>query len=694
MDIGDVMLPRIIYVLLGSFCIQHHASAAVLEWPNASSFFCSASLQACINSAAPGDVVEIVTLAPTILNQNILINRAITLRSGVATRARFQGGSITVDASAPGTTYTTLSHLDLSNTTITVNSGSANPSDEQTVELDQLRIRQTSPTYAITLSTAAAPSQKHVFITYLNYYGNNAIQNTGVAQNIDHVIADSNFHVTTGNIDLINESALNAGSQVRIQRNRFETPVALPNYIYIRVRSQTAGSAPASGTVGIAIDRNEFLRAGAILMNEGLHPITARVGNNTFVDTSFTLSTANLSASSGNLIRMANNIVVRGQARLNSPPTSTLHTVANNLYFGVLPAEMPPFSEPGRVIGDPQFKGPDDFRLQGVSPARNAGNNANNPFIIGALDFDGQPTLAESVIDIGAHEYTDALSSLHTASNSNLFGANGTQLPLSVASPILADLPQAMHTFAGGIGLQPSSAAQHLGFYTAVSNSVFALFNQSGSSMAIGTQFFVLHTGLRDSERLHTTSIANNTPFINVTRLNDPQLNGHPEALPVVSQRWNPAGGIGVYNDDSIGLWYTEGFWHVFNQGPLPNPMPIGAGFHVLIPDSFADYAYRLDIPSARSAIELDHSRLNENPCAQVYASLLYGDPQNIAAFSGAYVRSEISATYQEVENGGRWVLLRADGADFPAGTVLHIYIDPVSSRKCSEDNLLRNGFE
>jgi len=75
---------------------------------------------------------------------------------------------------------------------------------------------------------------------------------------------------------------------------------------------------------------------------------------------------------------------------------------------------------------------------------------------------------------------------------------------------------------------------------------------------------------------------AENTAGI-FTHLSHPLLNGHPEAIVLVTPVWNPLETEGVYNDHPVGVLYDvkAEAWEVYNEDLAI--MPEGAGFHVLI---------------------------------------------------------------------------------------------------------------
>jgi hypothetical protein len=65
--------------------------------------------------------------------------------------------------------------------------------------------------------------------------------------------------------------------------------------------------------------------------------------------------------------------------------------------------------------------------------------------------------------------------------------------------------------------------------------------------------------------------------------LDHPELNGQPNAKVFATSNYNPMGIGGVYNDHSIGVWYSaaQAKWAVYNLDGAA--MPVNAGFNVLI---------------------------------------------------------------------------------------------------------------
>jgi sortase A len=69
----------------------------------------------------------------------------------------------------------------------------------------------------------------------------------------------------------------------------------------------------------------------------------------------------------------------------------------------------------------------------------------------------------------------------------------------------------------------------------------------------------------------------------NSTYLDDPLVNGKPEAILSVTQNWNPGGGAGIYNDHPVSVRYDAGRqrWAIYNTDD--SKIPDGAAFNVAV---------------------------------------------------------------------------------------------------------------
>jgi LPXTG-site transpeptidase (sortase) family protein len=106
----------------------------------------------------------------------------------------------------------------------------------------------------------------------------------------------------------------------------------------------------------------------------------------------------------------------------------------------------------------------------------------------------------------------------------------------------------------------------------------WAIFNQDRAPVAAGSTFEVVVP--QDSETFLHEATAENVSAES-TYLDDPLVNGKPDAEISVTQNWNPGGGEGVYNDHPVDVRYDadRGRWAVYNTDRAG--MPEGAAFNV-----------------------------------------------------------------------------------------------------------------
>jgi hypothetical protein len=110
----------------------------------------------------------------------------------------------------------------------------------------------------------------------------------------------------------------------------------------------------------------------------------------------------------------------------------------------------------------------------------------------------------------------------------------------------------------------------------------WAVFNEDGADMPEDASFNVFVPISDTNVFVHEATAGNSSG--NSTYLDHPLLNGHPESVILITQNWNPGGGLsGTYNPYPVGVWYSAGSeqWAIFNQDGTS--MPVGAAFNVLV---------------------------------------------------------------------------------------------------------------
>ena len=108
----------------------------------------------------------------------------------------------------------------------------------------------------------------------------------------------------------------------------------------------------------------------------------------------------------------------------------------------------------------------------------------------------------------------------------------------------------------------------------------WAIFNQDLAAVPAGSAFGVVVPRAAEGF-VHRAELLNTVG--SATYLDDPLVNGDPDAEVTVTQNWNPGGGEGVYNDHPVGARYDgdANEWFVRNEDGAR--MPEGAAFNVFV---------------------------------------------------------------------------------------------------------------
>ena len=178
---------------------------------------------------------------------------------------------------------------------------------------------------------------------------------------------------------------------------------------------------------------------------------------------------------------------------------------------------------------------------------------------------------------------TSASIFIHTATAANIT-ANST----TIDNPLTNGNPNALLTITqnwnpGGVGGIYNNHPVGV-WYTGAN---WAIFNQDLAAMPAGAAFNVLVASTNAPTFIQAATVANITS--NYTVIDNPAINGNPNAVLTVTQNWNPGGIGGTYNNHPIGVWYTGTKWAIFNQDIAA--MPVGAAFNVAILTHRADMA-------------------------------------------------------------------------------------------------------
>jgi hypothetical protein len=696
-----------LYTVLALLVGASHAAAATLDWPGSGA--CSTTLQACIDSAGTGDTIEIVTEG--VINESpSILNRSLTLTKRGAAALFAPGRSLLVQATNNGIEIA-VSNLFLDGG-ITINVGSSEAAHTQSISIDGVRTGNSTVFNAISINeTTSASSAYTITIRRSKLFQANPA-GAGIFLTRDGGSAKPTLNVLNNEIQvrgsgIAAEVAARDGT-VLVNGNRigrlqsFPTGATLSAGVFVN----GLGGGPTPATVRITRNTIYNVDIGAFV-NANSASLAPTLVNNTIARTNLSAISLGREGALTMTGRVANNIVHRAAScGLEFRNTGIAVTHDFNQYSVVGSAAYC-----GTTAGANDrtalaaFRGQFDFRAPNSAASQvNVGSNADQPQIVFVIvpvplpDIDGRAGRVGANVDIGAHEFSVDQSFEHAS----LAGNTSTNLTRVVPANI-GLIPSDVLTLShygrpiDGVTPLPAGAANHTGVWYSTSNNLWNIFNQnSATSMPLNRRFFVLLNVDAQVSYVHTAT-AGNTGF-NLTKLDHPQLNNQPDALPIVTQHWDPTqSGSGIYNNSSIGVWYDTAInrWRIFNQLPSGGgapPMPVGAAFNVLIPNPLfaaGSHAFRttpLGVPVG--FYNLSHPLLDNTACAHPFVTAVY-NPNNV------YVPGNLLLSYNDASAArGNWAIERGDGAQIPAGAAFHVYIDPEQSRRCQSEPLLIDGFE
>lgn len=404
--------------LLLAFAAPVHAWAGTLTWPGPTP--CNATLQACIDAAAAGDVVEIATDDP-IGDIIQIFGKSLTLRPAAGFHPVFQPTMFTNAINAFGAdapVSIVVEGMIVRNATINAyQAGSA--AFEVAIRGNRIEAQDLDASRtAISVEPFGASPTGPV---HFELVGNDIALGFLSGDDISAIGIDDLAGATTGTI---------AG-------NRVGAGGTMSTYPAIQVHN-------AVGTLTLDVLSNRIDATGynggiAITQEDAAGALTARVVNNLVTGTDYVMGmqpgavSALVTAGSGE-VRAVNNTLAGNDTGFfaNAAPGASLEGVfANNIVAGnsrkgvVIDALVEPgfgneynlvfgnteddfVPGAGTLLVDPLFVGAGDFHLQRTTPARDAGNDAHVPADI-TTDLDGALRIIGPAVDIGAYERPDSI---------------------------------------------------------------------------------------------------------------------------------------------------------------------------------------------------------------------------------------------------------------------------------------------
>lgn len=220
-------------------------------------------------------------------------------------------------------------------------------------------------------------------------------------------------------------------------------------------------------------------------------------------------------------------------------------------------------------------------------------------------------------------------------------------------------------------GLGPYNTEAFGVFYNETEHK-WAVFNESPAvNMVNNTGFNVWVPPVDASTFVHTADASNTSNWI--TRIDNPLTNNNPAAVLLVTQCWNPSGGLGVYNNRIIGVWYDDAShrWAIYNQDAATT-MPVGAAFNVSVLSIGATALVHTALPSNTigHVTDIDNPMTNNNPDAIVSVTQRFNAGGGVG---GIYNNHAIGVYYDTVHN--QWAIFNEDLTDLPNGAVFNVAV-------------------
>jgi hypothetical protein len=199
-----------------------------------------------------------------------------------------------------------------------------------------------------------------------------------------------------------------------------------------------------------------------------------------------------------------------------------------------------------------------------------------------------------------------------------------------------------------------------------------SILNEVRAHITMGSAFNVaVYTPNVEFAFVHRATDSN-TRGRHYTILDNSLINDNPEALVFVTANLNPDGTYAstVYNPHPIGVWYESamGRWAIFNQDLAP--MPLGAGFHVVVENGYVHRANELN--TTENSTYLDLPSANDQSDALLFITPNW-NPR--ARTSGIYNNHNVGVWYDFSRR--RWAIFNQDRAAMPKHAAFNVAVQP-----------------
>lgn len=675
---------RFAVVVFAAALASTQAQAAIRTWPGVAP--CAGTLQACIDSSASADTVQIVTNTP--IADSVFLPRSITLEGGLGYSAQMAVGR-TIYGNSPddGDYNVIVRRISLSNAVIEF---THNRTGAATIEIRRVSIVSTSSTNAAGIriySGGGGSAQVRIAENRLKVavpaLFDAAMQVTFAGGNGSALI-DFNHVETVGDAagwgifaDAVSGSTASVVAVNNELRGRYgRAAIGISEGLF----SSTPSSVTARVIGNAMVGRGRQGTGSLLVINNG--SINAQVVNNTAVDLFYGIGCSRWSGSSGSGSisgPISNNLIAHNDRGLQILTEFQASVVENyNLIFGNNANSYTPGAND--VTGDPLLISSTDVRLRPGSPAINAAAavdtfNAYTSAGIGMVDADGLRRFKDVQADMGAYEYGDfSLRARADAPTANTFVVDH---PLINGSPQL----RLFATVNAGPTDEPPLTTDADPFGVYYFSGRWRIFNQDpDAALAVGVEFNVFVPRDGGGSFVHAATAGNTSGHF--TTINNSTLNSRPNRIVLATPNWNPGASPGVYNPHTTSVGYFGSSWFVLNND-FAN-IPVGAAFNIYAqdpsPNAYLHTASSANLYGASGTV-LDHPLLNGVRCAQVY----------VTPRTGLHGDATYDVFYADATQ--RWVIFNHGPVAMAVSAEFNIVIDAAQVAAC-HGVMFADGFE
>lgn len=658
-----------------------HGQGAI--WPDTSSP-CDGTLQECLDGLPPGMYVQIVIDEPGALvaggSSELVLSKTVSLVAASGYAPVFPDGlGIRGDFTDP--VNITLAGIRLRDGGVQLSANHASGSSRFHVELmdlvDQIGDNGIVIEQAGAGSTEATVSENR----YLCDSGSgNALQLQATAGVLDATVAFNQVEISTG-ASAYGMLAYSAGSGT--QTVRFHGNRVHGGFVYGGI---CVVAAPGTGGIlaAQAVLHSNVLVGGpsgtgtGICVFGGENDLHVDVDHNTVIgyDTALRHIVRPFSApaSTGVITGVvSSNLFAHNQTGWRRDTIASSVSNAANLFFGhagAVAGSAPPVLAADTVFSDPRLRWREHPYLRGDSPAIGAAAAALPALVaeLPAVDGAGSRRHKGTARDIGAYEYGD-----HWLPPARAEAGNTSGNWFYVSHPSLDTLHGARLLvtpfFAGAV-----TNTRPFGVWFDTGLAQWSVFNQDLSSMPLGAAYQAFVPAAGPGNFLH--QVPPSGTLGSETLLDDPSVNGNPDAIVIVTQNWNPTGSSGVYNDARISArTYADDNWRIRSS---ELSIPGSAAFNVYAqdqsPSAFVHYVNEFN--RGGGSTRIDHPLLDGVSCARLQVTL----------------RGNVDDLEFDVFYGGdHWQIFTPFGS--LDGAAFNVVFSTEQVFECS-DILFANGFE